>query len=160
MAGLTNLNPFVLVNCATADSSQGLVFDDNKLVIEHGSETVASMNMAAFFQPCDTYSVQQFTLNGGDTTFIEPANQGDPIMVIIYVTFPDPDGTNEDLKWLEWSYPPNSFSPPGPTMKMGRLTVLSGTTGNGWDLGTLGGLQVYNPQLFAVVVRVMILNGS
>lgn len=155
MAGLTNLNPFIIVNCSTPESSQGLVFDDKELVIGHGSKVVGSMDMSSFFQPCATFLIQEFTLNSLDTTFIEPGNQGDPIMAIIHVIFPDPAGTNEDLKWITWNYPPS-----GPDMYMGRLTVISGATGNTWDLGATGGLQIHNPQGFPVGVRVMVLNGT
>lgn len=160
MAGLSNLNPFVIVNCSDSSSasSQGLVFDDKKLTIGSGAKTLASLNMAEFFQPCSTYMQQEFSLAAGDTTFIEPGNQSTPVMVIIHVIFPDPAGTNDETKWLEWSCPPASVSPSGQTMKMGQLTVLSGAAGNTWDLSVTGGLEVHNPQSFDVRLRVLILS--
>ena len=158
MAGLTNLNPFVIINCAdsTSTSSQGLVFDDKKLTVAQGALTLASLNMANFFQPCSTYLMQEFTLGSLDTTYIEPANQGPPLMIILYAIFPN--NVTEDVKWLEWSCPPVSASPSGQAMKMGQLMILSGATGNTWDLSGAGGLELYNPQSFDIGLKVLIIS--
>jgi hypothetical protein len=43
-------------------------------------------------------------------------------------------------------------------MKMGQLMILSGATGNTWDLSGTGGLELYNPQSFDIGIKVLILS--
>lgn len=151
MAGLTNLNPFVLVNCATSTSSEGLVFGDKKLIYASGDKVLAEMLFDDFFQPATAWLMQEFVIPAGTTVYIEPANLTDIKIVVIRCIFPYADGTNEDLKWLNWTYPSG-----GQTMKMGRLTILSGATLNTWDLGASpGGLSIENPQTFDVTIRTL-----
>jgi hypothetical protein len=155
MAGLTNLNPFVIVKCAdpTSVSSEGLVFDDKKMVVAQGKFTLATLDFADFFQPCTGYLIQSFSIPAGGSVYVEPGNMTDLKFIVIRVDFPDADGTNEDLKWLTFQYPSG-----GQTMYMGRLTVLSGATGHTWDFGASpGGLDIMNPQGFAVNVKVLLL---
>lgn len=162
MAGLTNLNPLVIVNCADsqAATSKGLVFDNSDLVVASGTKTLVTFDMSQFFQPCSTFMQQEFWINPLDNLYLEPGNQGELLMIVIDVTYPP--GTGDDCAWVNWIYG-------GQTMKMGRLMILSGGASgsvdspgevNSWDLGVSGGLQIQNPQGFPVGIRTLMLNAT
>lgn len=149
-----------------------LVIRNGKLEIVQGVNTKCELDLTSFFVAADEFFSQTIDLKAGEELLLNPGNvkgNGEVQFIGLFVTYPD--DVLEIDEYINFVYPnleiqsSPPLSPPlsGQTMNIGKIMMLSGSqaSGKGWDLleggsPVYGGLKLINPQIFDVIVNVLI----
>ena len=162
--GLVTNNIANKLTCDNDSTSvKTLLFSGGSLDVQLGAKTLFEFLLSSFFMNVNKYMYEEFTLASLESVDLDPSNisitGGEVRCVVIIVEYPKSDSSSTVLtsadQYITWEQPIG-----GQVMNLGKMMMLTGATGNGWDLITSpGGLRLTNPHdSFDVNIKILLVN--